>query len=75
MVPQTIEERVARLEQQITRLRGGRPDERQPAADDWTQTVGMFRGDPIVEEMIDEARRTREVDRRLARDGGEPKPE
>ncbi len=71
MVPQTLEARVAQLEQQMNLLIGGRTDESQPAADDWKQTVGMFRGDPTVEEMIEESRRIREEDRCLAREGGE----
>jgi hypothetical protein len=74
VVPQTLEERVARLEQQMTRLAGGQPDESLPGADDWKQTVGMFRGDPIVEEMLQEARRIREEDRRQAREAQEPGP-
>ena len=40
----------------------------QPARDAWRNTVGMFRGDPIVGEMIEEAQRIREEDRRLTRD-------
>jgi hypothetical protein len=74
MVPQTLEARVARLEQQMNRLIGGRTDESRPTNDDWKQTVGMFRGDPIVEEMIEESRRIREEDRRHAREAGEPHP-
>ena len=71
MVPQTLEARVDRLEQQMNLLLGGRTDESQPTADDWKETVGMFRGDPIVGEMIDESRRLREEDRRAAREAGE----
>ena len=41
MVPQTLEARVARLEEQMSLLMGGRTDRDQPAADDWQQTVGM----------------------------------
>jgi hypothetical protein len=74
MVPQTLEARVARLEQQVNLLIGGRTDESQPTADDWKQTVGMFRGDPIVEEMVRESRRIREEDRRRAGEAGEPRP-
>ena len=74
MVPQTLEARVARLEQQMSLLINRRSDEAPPAADDWKQTVGMFRGDPIVEEMIDESRRTREEERRRAREANESGP-
>ncbi len=74
MVPQTLEARVARLEQQMSLLINRRTDESQPAADDWKQTVGMFRGDRIVEEMIDESRRMREEERRRARETSESGP-
>jgi hypothetical protein len=74
MVLQTLEARVARLEQQVKLLIGGRTDESQPTADDWKQTVGMFRGDPIVEEMIQESQRIREEDRSHARETGGPPP-
>ncbi len=73
-VTQTLEERVARLEQQMIRLIGGQTDESQPAADDWKQTVGMFRGDQVVEEMLEESRRIREHDRHQAREAKEPRP-
>ena len=74
MVPQTLEARVARLEEQIRVLMGGRTDRDQPAADEWKQTVGVFRGDPIFQEMIDESRRMREEERRRARESREAGP-
>jgi hypothetical protein len=74
VVPQSLEARVGRLEQQMSLLIGGRADESQPAADDWKQTIGMFRGDPIVGEMIDQSRRMREEDRRRAREAAGPDP-
>jgi hypothetical protein len=55
-------------------LIGTRTEEAQPATDDWIQTVGMFRGDPIVQEMIEQSRRTREEERRKARETREPGP-
>jgi hypothetical protein len=73
MVPQTLEARIARLEQQMNLLMGGRTDENQPTADDWKQTVGIFRGDPVVGEMIQESQRIREEDRSRAHEGGEPR--
>ena len=39
-----------------------------PRRKDWRRTVGMFKGDPIVKEMIDEALRMREEQRREARE-------
>jgi phage-related minor tail protein len=74
VVPQTLEARVARLEQQVSLLMGERTKQSQPAADDWKRTVGAFRGDPIVAEMIEESRRIREEDRREARETGEGRP-
>jgi len=71
MAQETIEARVARLEKQVSLLMRDRADEQQPAADAWRQTVGMFRGDPIVGEMIEEAQRIREEDRRRTRDATE----
>ena len=71
---QTLEARVARLEQQISLLMGERTGESQPAADDWKQTVGVFRGDPIVGQMIEESRRMREDERRQARETMEEGP-
>jgi hypothetical protein len=74
VVQQTLEARVARLEQQMSLLMGEGPGDSQPAADDWKQTVGVFRGDPIVGEMVEESRRTREEERRRAREGTEEGP-
>jgi hypothetical protein len=73
----TLEERVARLEAQMAVvLENGRGNEShvrpplavEPGRDDWKKTVGMFRGDPVFKEMLDEAARLREEDRRQARD-------
>jgi hypothetical protein len=83
MSQQTMEERVAWLEVQVGRLlrqRGGKEEParldpcgigmaaaEEPGPDDWKTTVGMFRGDPVFQEMIDEAVRRREQERRDAR--------
>jgi hypothetical protein len=72
MSQETLEARVARLEGQMDRLIRGQNGGDQPAADAWKKTVGMFRGDPIFGEMIEEARRVREEERRRAREGTEP---
>jgi len=50
-----IEERVSRLEQAVF---GAKPE---PYRDDWQRTVGMFRGDPTMEEILDDAREAREA--------------
>ena len=74
MVHSTLERRVAQLEQQMDLLLHGRSDDCQPSADAWKTTCGMFRGDPVVQEMIDEARRMREEDRGEARESHETDP-
>ena len=72
MSQDTLESRVAHLERQMARLLRGGGESGQPDRNAWRKTVGMFRGDPIVGEMIEEARRIREEDRRLTRDATEP---
>ena len=82
MPGQSLEERVAGLEQQMGRLVGQRERGEvplrsdavdhaadtvcEPGLDDWKSTVGMFRGDPF-KEMIDETTQRREEERRQAR--------
>ena len=58
---QSIEERVARLEQAVFSRNG------TVGMDDWKQTVGTFDGDPIMKEIIDQALRIRDDERRQAR--------
>ena len=66
MVERTLEERVAQLEQRLDELAGGRSSKPQTLPKDWRRTVGMFRGDPVMKEVIDGALRLREEERRLA---------
>ena len=75
MAQDTIEARVVRLEEQVSLLMHGRKDESQPARDAWRKTIGMFRGDPVVGEMIAETERRHEEERRLAQDATEPDAE
>jgi hypothetical protein len=75
MTQDTLETRVARLERQMATLLHGESDEGQPPQGAWRKTVGMFRGDPIFAEMIEEAQRIREEDRRRTRDAMEPAAE
>ncbi len=56
----TLEERVAKLEHLVNKLM----DDSSPPPKDWRQTVGMFDGDPIMREIIEEGRRIRAADRR-----------
>jgi hypothetical protein len=71
MIQEPIETRLTRLEELVARLIRGRADDGTPTRDDWIQTVGMFRGDPVVQEMIDESQRSREEERRQAGDEAE----
>jgi hypothetical protein len=62
----SLEERVAALEEEVARLaRQFRPSD-EPSPDDWKSTVGMFANDPIMKEVLDEARKFRERDREKA---------
>ena len=68
MAESVLEERVARLERLVDGLVEDRL--RYPApGKDWRGTVGMFDGDPIFREMLDDVFRRREEERRQARDG------
>ena len=60
----TLEERVERLERIVEELQGGTRAE--PGRDDWRATIGMFAGDLLVKEVIDEALRVREEERKQA---------
>ncbi|MEX2139474.1 MAG: hypothetical protein WD894_09445 [Pirellulales bacterium] len=62
----TLEERVARLEKRLNELVQDNSAARR-VRKDWRRTVGMFKGDPIMKEIIDEALRMREEERREAR--------
>ncbi len=68
MADRALEERVARLEKRLDELAGGSAFPPQMPTKDWRRTVGMFRGDPIMKEVIDGALRLREEERRLARE-------
>jgi hypothetical protein len=58
-----LEHRVARLEKLVDGL--VRHGNRYPAQGrDWRSTVGMFKGDPVMKEICDEALRTRDEERR-----------
>ena len=72
MTADTLETRVARLERQVARIMVGNADVGEPAPDAWKQSVGMFAGDPVFKEMLDEAQRIRDDARRAAREAAEP---
>lgn len=65
---QTIDDRVAALEKQVAWLSQLQRDEGEVGDDEWRSTVGMFAGDPIMKEIIEEGRKFRERDRELTRE-------
>ena len=60
----SLEERVERLERIVEAMRG--VPTREPGRDDWLATIGSFANDPIAKEIIDEALRLREDERKQA---------
>jgi hypothetical protein len=58
----TLEELVTELEKRVDELL--RKAGTSVYKKDWRRTVGMFVGDPIMKEIIEEGRRIREADRR-----------
>jgi len=67
MRPTNLEERLAQLERRVDELAQGKSAS-GTVTKDWRRTVGMFRDDPVMKEVIDEAQRMREFERALARD-------
>ena len=65
MADVTLEERVATLEQLVARLMRTTATPERPK--DWRRTVGMFDGDPIMQDILAEGRRLREEDRQQTR--------
>jgi hypothetical protein len=63
-----ISERVAALEKQVAWLTQLHRDDSGAGGDDWRSTIGMFAGDPIMKEIIEEGRKFRERDRELTRE-------
>jgi len=60
----TLDERVTALEQEVARLSKHRPGERPLPEKNWHSTLGMFAGDAIMKEIIDEGQKIREQDRK-----------
>lgn len=62
----SIEERVLKLEKAVF------GPSAEPDRDDWQKTVGMFRGDPVMKEILDDVKAAREREREESRaDTGE----
>lgn len=68
MSEQTLEERLAALEQKVDGLSRQLRPGGEPGRDDWKSTIGMFANDPIMKEILDETRKIRERDREQTRD-------
>lgn len=67
MADSVLEERVARLERLVDGLVEDRL--RYPSSGkDWRSTIGMFDGDPIFREMLDDVFRRRDEERLQARE-------
>ncbi len=62
MTQGTVEERLDRLEKLVNGVLSRLPGE-TPRKKDWRRTIGMFDGDPIMKQVIDEALRSREQER------------
>ncbi|MBM4069544.1 MAG: hypothetical protein FJ271_11430 [Planctomycetes bacterium] len=61
----TVEQRLAKLEEQVQQLESERANgSRRP---DWRRTIGIFTDDPSMQQLFSEAMRIREADRKKAR--------
>lgn len=63
MLEPTLDQRVAVLEQEVALLAQLLPIETNSNVKNWRSTLGMFAGDPVMKEIIDEGRAIRERDR------------
>lgn len=59
----TLDERVSALEHEVARLSQQQLAARPAPGKDWRSTLGMFAGDPIMKEIIEEGRKIRQRDR------------
>jgi regulator of replication initiation timing len=63
-----LEERVAELERQVATLKAQVATLIKP--NDWRSVVGMFAGDEVMKQILEQGRKIREEDRRRTK----PKP-
>ena len=66
MAKQTLEERLSRLESRVAELQA--EVEKRPKKD-WQRTIGAFTDDAGMQEILKEAMRLREADRKKSRTG------
>ncbi|XZE55946.1 hypothetical protein SH139x_001998 [Planctomycetaceae bacterium SH139] len=57
----SIEDRITKLEHAVFGKNA------EPGRDEWQTTVGMFRGDPVMKEILDDMQEERERERQEAR--------
>lgn len=57
----SIEDRITKLEEAVFGPHA------EPGPDEWQTTVGMFRGDPVMKEILDDVKAAREREREEAR--------
>ena len=61
-MPEGLQERIVKLEKMLDSVL--RKLDSNGRKKDWRRTAGMFEGDPLMKEIIDEGQRVREEDRR-----------
>jgi hypothetical protein len=61
----SLEKRVEALEKQVAELRMAMANGARPK--DWRRTIGMFTGDEGMQQLFEEALKSREADRARAR--------
>ena len=66
MAQMTVEQRLTKLEQQVSQLAAAMHPQR-PGKYDWLSTVGMFGGDEVMKEIENLALKFREDDRKRVR--------
>ncbi|QDU30165.1 hypothetical protein ETAA8_52840 [Anatilimnocola aggregata] len=63
MIKPSLAQRVSALEEEVARLALVH-DHRTPAAPNaWRSTIAMFANDPVMQEIIEEGQKLRQVDR------------
>ena len=67
MTTEALEQRVARLEEQMRVMNDRQTGGEAAPRKDWRSTVGMFRNDPVMKEIVEAGHRIREDDRQQAK--------
>lgn len=65
MANTTLEDRVSTLEEQVAKLMESILS--PPREKDWRSTIGMFKDDPVMQEIQQEGQKIREADREQAK--------